>query len=143
MQKDVSYWKARLDAIMQLIFEEKGGDRTLKNNYSVLLRNGIIPESMKKRYQKALNEYKSQGNSMALSFDEITRFNTWFEMYPEKIAGKEIITTSREFPISIKGTREDIIATINKTLKRDNSDRIRIAKVKAEAKLKLLVLMKI
>jgi hypothetical protein len=130
---------------MQLIFEEKGGDRTLKNNYSVLLRNGIIPDCMKKRYQKVLNEYKSQGNSMALSFDEITRFNTWFEMHPEKIAGKEIITTSREFPISVKGSEATILMTITKTLqeKSNKNNRLRIAKTKAEAKLKLLVLMKI
>lgn len=146
MQKNASYWKARLDAIMQLIIEEKGGDRSEKNNHSVLLRNGIVPEAFNERYKKAFNRHHQawlrSRNSQPLSFDEVSRFNTWFAMHPEKVAGKEIITTSVHFPISIKGTKEDIVATIQKTLK-NNSDRIRMAKVKAKAKLKLLVLMKI
>ena len=33
-------------------------------------------------------------------------------MHPEKIAGTEIITTSYEFPITIKGTKEDIIKIV-------------------------------
>jgi hypothetical protein len=115
-----SYWKARLDAIMQLIAEEKGGDRTAKNNHSVLLRNGVVPVEMKKRYDEAFNEhhktYIRTGKVQPLSFAEITRFNTWFEIHPEKVAGKEIITTSREFPISVKGSETDILMTITKTL---------------------------
>jgi hypothetical protein len=149
MKKNAIYWKARLDAIMRLIKEEKGGDRTLKNNNSVLLRNGIIPKDMRSRFQKVFNKYNKEwiktGNTQQLSFSEITRFNTWFEMYPEKVAGNEIVTTSREFPVSIKGTKQDILNTINKTLNSGQSrqQRIRIARVKAQAKLKLLQLIKL
>lgn len=122
---------------MQLITEERGGDRTVKNNYSVLLRNGVVPDVLKEHFEKL---QKTRDNQ-PLSFDEITRFNTWFEIHPEKIAGKEVITTSREFPVSIKGYKSDILATIGKTLKQEN--RLRVAKAKFEAKLKLLQLMKI
>lgn len=119
-ERKPSYWKARLDAIMQLIAEEKGGERTVKNNHSVLLRNGVVPDEMKDRYDKAFNEHQQawlrSGNVQPLSFAEITRFNTWFEIYPEKVAGKEIITTSREFPISVKGSETNILMTITKTL---------------------------
>lgn len=142
-----SYYRARLGAIMQIIKEEKGGDRTIKNNHSVLLRNGIVPGELEKRYKKVFDQYQEarlkKGNNEPLTFSEITRFNIWFVMYPEKVVGKEIITTSREFPVSIKGSKEDIINTINKTLKRDLSNRVRVTKVKADAKLKLLQLIKI
>jgi len=149
MQKTTTLRRARLDAIMQLIKEEKGGDRALKNNNSVLLRNGIIPKDMKNHFQKVLNKYQkiwqTSGNTQPLSFSEITRFNTWYEMYPEKVAGNEIVTTSREFPVSIKGTKQDILNTINKALKSKpgREQRIRIARAKAQAKLKLLQLIKI
>jgi hypothetical protein len=120
MQKDATYYRARLDAIAQIISEEKGGDRTEKNNHSVLLRNGIVPEALKERYDKAFSEHhkawSNSGNYHPLTFSEITRFNTWFEIHPEKVAGKEIITTSREFPISIKGSDTTILMAITKTL---------------------------
>jgi hypothetical protein len=48
-----------------------------------------------------------------LSFFDLTRFNTWFTLYPEKVCGKEVVTTSIEFPITIKGTKEDILNTIH------------------------------
>lgn len=148
MQKDATYWRARLDAIEQIILEEKGGDRSEKNNNSVLLRNGIVPDVLKPRYEKALKENRNawlqSDNKKPLSFSEITRFNTWFLIHPEKIAGKEIITTSREFPISVKGSETDILVTITKTLQSKHSDdRARIARAKAEAKLKLLNLLKV
>lgn len=64
-------------------------------------------------------------------------------MHPGKIAGKEYLTTSREFPVTIKGTQEDIISTIKAGMQSntDKEKRIRIAKAKAAAKLKLLKMM--
>lgn len=148
MPKDATYWRARLDAIEQIITEEKGGDRTEKNNHSVLLRNGIVPNELKKRFDKALDKYHKfridNQYNQPLSFSEITRFNTWFLFHPEKVAGKEIITSSREFPVSIKGSETDILMTITKTLQsKPNNKRTRIVRAKAEAKLKLLNLLKL
>lgn len=149
MQKNTSYWRSRLDAIQEIIAEEKGGDRTVKNNHSVLLRNGVVPEKLKSRYESALKKHQKAWleypKEQALSFSEITRYNTWFQLHPEKVAGKERITTSRHFPISIKGSKEDILSVIIKTIqsKPDNNKRLRIAKAKAEAKLKLLELLNI
>jgi hypothetical protein len=34
-------------------------------------------------------------------------------LYPEKVCGKEVVTTSIEFPITIKGSKEDILNTIH------------------------------
>jgi len=126
VQKDAKYYKARLDAIEQIIIEEKGGDRTEKNNHSVLLRNGIVPDTLKDRYDKAFTEHHKvwlrSGNKQELSFSDLTRFNTWFELYPDKVAGKEVITTSREFPISIKGSETTILTTITKTLQSKSTE---------------------
>lgn len=148
MNFNATYWRARLDAIQQIITEEKGGDRSEKNNYSVLLRNGIVPPELKERYDITFKEYHRawlQSENTPLSFSEITRFNTWFLIHPEKVAGKEVVTTSREFPISIKGSKNDILSTINRTLQSssENNKRLRVARTKAEAKLKLLNLIKV
>ena len=120
MAKDAIYYKARLNAIEQIIIEEKSGDRTEKNNHSVLLRNGIVPDALKDRYDKAFKTHHQvwlkSGNKQQLSFSDLTRFNTWFELHPEKVAGKEVITTSREFPVSIKGSETTILTAITKTL---------------------------
>ncbi len=84
-----------------------------KGNDIVLLRNGVFPEKFNEegliRQKLAEKTYSNE----ALTFSELTRFNTWFAMHPEKVCGKEIVTTSIEFPITIKGSREDIINTIH------------------------------
>lgn len=145
------HYKARLLAIENLITNENSGNRSEKNNNAVLLRNGVVPNDLKKEYDKQLSSVLKQVTADTLTFEDITRFNNWFEMHPEKVAGKEIITTSIQFPISIKGTKEDIISMfknissttkINVTGQQDKDKRIRIAKVKAQAKLKTLKLLK-
>ena len=72
----------------QLIAEEKGGDRSIKNNQSVLLRNGVVPEELKARFNKALKQYQQRKEERPLLFSELTRFNTWFMLHPEKITLK-------------------------------------------------------
>ena len=54
-----------------------------------------------------------------------------------------MVTTSINFPITIKGTKEDIERTITKGLGNDKDKRIRIAQIKAVAKLKILMLLKL
>jgi hypothetical protein len=81
-----------------------------------LLRNGVFP---KDRDEKSLVEiYAKQKDysNQPLSFTELCTFNTWFNLYPEKVCGQEVVTTSREFPISIKGNETWITNTINHAL---------------------------
>ncbi|MFP4060057.1 MAG: hypothetical protein ACLFUC_06200 [Bacteroidales bacterium] len=105
---------------------KKKAETVQKNNNSVLLRNGIVPDELKPRCDKALKENKNawlqSDIKKPLSFSEITRFNTWFLIHPKKVEGKEIITTSREFPISIQGSEITILATITKTLQSKNPE---------------------
>jgi hypothetical protein len=113
-----SWLRARITAIRKLI-EELPANRDETNSDRTLIRNGFIPESQKKRFNELLDyEYKlSFALNEPLTFTEVTSFNTWFVMHPEKICGKEVVTTSVQFPISVKGTKEDITRTIKEGLK--------------------------
>lgn len=99
--------RARIDVIEALL-KTADSRRDEKNNASVILRNGVFPKTYNEN-ELVIEQMKTKAYSQEpLSFMELTRFNNWFALYPEKVAGKEVITTSREFPITIKGTREDI-----------------------------------
>ncbi|MCB0823544.1 MAG: hypothetical protein KDC09_12655 [Bacteroidales bacterium] len=142
MNNSPAYYRARIAAFEKVIREEKGGERDEKNNHSVILRNGVIPAGFKNRIHSLIQENQKNASNAKLSFEEITRFNTWFEIHPEKVAGTEFITTSREFPIMIKGTEEDIIRTVSPTSKPDkNEKRVQLAKAKAMARKRILELM--
>jgi hypothetical protein len=144
MNNSPAYYRARLAAFEQVIVEEKGGDRDEKNNNSVILRNGVIPDGYEKRIDAIIQENRKKVSNSKLLFEEITRFNTWFEMYPEKVAGTEVVTTSREFPIMIKGTEEDLIQTVTPSFVPDKKEkRIRMAKAKAMARKRSIELMNI
>ena len=135
-----SYFRARNAAFWQFIKHSDGN--TDKNSPFELLKYGVVHTNIDNRFRiHVKNILKTEDFSNApLSFTEICSFNTWFAMHPEKIAGTEYITTSREFPIGIRGSKEDIIKTISIT---DNEKRIRIAKAKALAKLKILKLLQL
>jgi hypothetical protein len=64
-------------------------------------------------YQMQISDQKTaiMGNN-PLKLSEITRFSTWFAMHPEKVAGKEKVTTSLFFPVKIEGTSDDVIRVI-------------------------------
>jgi hypothetical protein len=112
MNRTSSYYRARTEVIRELVSTLEV-DRMEKGNDIILLRNGVFPEKFneKELIRKKLAE-KTFSND-ALTFSELTRFNTWFAMYPGKVCGNEIVTTSIEFPITIKGSREDIMNTIH------------------------------
>ena len=131
------YLRARLAAIEGLI-KLVPSDKDDKNNDRVVLRNGVFPKRINEAEQiKGLLAKQVFSNS-PLSFQELTRFNSWFTLHPEKIAGKELISTSREFPITIKGTKEDILRVFGE----DDQLKFQLAlKMKrAKAKLKIMQL---
>jgi hypothetical protein len=112
MNGSPSYYRARIEVIHDLL-STLDVNRMEKGNDIVLLRNGVFPEKFieEKLIRKKLAEKEFRNEPLA--FSELTRFNTWFSMYPEKVCGKEIVTTSIEFPITIKGTKKDIESTIH------------------------------
>ena len=101
------YLRARIDMYRDVLSKL---DATEMN--AAILRNGVFP---KDRDEKGLVEVYARQKDYStepLSFSELCTFNTWFTMYPEKVCGTEEITTSREFPITIKGDMEWIENTI-------------------------------
>lgn len=130
------YLRARIDVIESLL-KTANSSRDEKNNASVILRNGVFTEAYNEN--ELVNEQmKTKAYSQEpLSFMEITRFNNWFTLYPEKVAGKEVVTTSREFPVTIKGTRENIEKVIRG---RQETTNIELEALALEAELELMKL---
>jgi hypothetical protein len=145
-----SYYRARLETFRHFIFKELPGhsifDTGKKNSPLELLKQGFVHPDLKERFESRIESFSKLGIRLSdspLSFTELCSFNTWFALHLEKVAGKETITTSLHFPLTIKGTKDDIESTIAKGLNDDKQKRIRIAQAKATAKLKILILLKL
>jgi hypothetical protein len=158
MLENAAYYRARL-VVIEDLYKSLDTNRDEKNPERVIVRNGVFPDRFneKELIQQKLTNKNILGQT--LTFEELTRFNNWFAMHPEKVAGKEIITSSREFPISIVGTKEDILKTIQTTKRSsyafnhrsksegdqasDDDDfqfKLKVMQKSAKAKLKLLSL---
>lgn len=98
-----TYLRARMD----LIRENLTGASDMQ---AALLRNGVYYD------QKAIEEKakSKQYPQTPLSFTELCTFNSWFVQHPEKVCGQEVITTSKEFPVTIQGDKSKILTTIEK-----------------------------
>ena len=104
------------------------------------LRNGAIPPECEESYINILSEETTgllkgaRENIKPLDFVEMCTFGTWFEAFPEKVAGVERLMTSLAFPVSIKGNGDDVKLVINKTLSRRAQDeRIKAKQQKTKA----------
>jgi hypothetical protein len=98
-----TYLRARLDLIREKL-------TSANDMQAALLRNGVYYDN-KSSEQKA----KSKAYPTApLSFTELCTFNTWFVLHPEKVCGQEVVTSSKEFPVTIQGDKSIILATIQK-----------------------------
>ena len=109
--------RARLYAIKKLM--------PMYPDYVKFLQNGAVPpecredfEILKKEAFRVMKQNKVD-NTKPLTFLELCSFSTWFQVYPEKVAGKEVFKTSRAFPVSIRGTKDDILKAIGLTLDKD------------------------
>lgn len=105
------YLRARIDMFRDVLSKVDAKDFN-----TALLRNGVFP---KDRDEKAivLTYLKQRDYSNdPLTFSELSTFNTWFAWHSEKVCGSEEYTSSREFPITIKGTEFNIKSTLNHAL---------------------------
>lgn len=144
-----AYYRARLGTFLHFLKNELPGnaqwDTGKKNSPLELLKQGYVHPGLKERFEEYIDKYLAMGtiNNTLLTFNELCSFNTWFALHPEKVAGTETVTTSINFPITIKGTREDIENALQKGLQGDKLKRLRLAQAKAAAKLKILLLLKL
>ena len=101
------YLRARIDMYRDMLTKIES-----KEFNAALLRNGVMADGYKEEdIVLAYLKQKDYSNE-PLSFTELCTFNTWFALYPEKVCGEQVITTSREFPITIKGDKTFIVNTI-------------------------------
>ena len=105
------YLRARIDMIRDVLSKSDA-----KDFHVALLRNGVFP---KDRDEKGLVEIYAKQKDYSnerLSLTELCTFNTWFNLNPEKVCGQEVVTGSRDFPLTIKGDNTWIKNTINHAL---------------------------
>lgn len=98
-----------------------------------LLRYGVIQNEETYLQDICIIMKNEDYKNHPLTFTELTRYNTWFALHPEKVCGKEVITSSQEFPLSIQGTKKDIINTIRSFIV-PSKDTKNMNKIKAKAK---------
>ncbi len=101
------YYRARLEVYRDAIAQAQNDDPDLP-----LLRNGVMRDKARERNLCEAKMKEKEIPNTPLTLIETCSFNNWFAMHPEKVCGEEIITTSREFPISIKGDKTWIENTI-------------------------------
>ena len=103
-----------------------------------LVRNGVFVP----REEEASSIYQylkeNQYPPDPLSFSELCTYNTWFQIHPEKVCGEEVFTSSRDFPITIKGNRETIENTIRASLRKNNVSTLELEALALELELQLL-----
>jgi hypothetical protein len=98
-----TYLRARLDLIREKL-------TSATDMQAALLRNGVYYDQ-KSIEQKAKSKAYPQ---TPLSFTELCTFNTWFVLHPEKVCGQEVVTSSKEFPVTIQGDKAQILSIIQK-----------------------------
>ena len=125
--KQPSYYRARIALIDRLIAMIPA-DRGERNSVRSLLKMGYIsPDLLAEGNPYGIDPGDEDGLIRAelfinvygdepLTFRELCSYSTWYVMHPEKQAGEEVVTTSIHFPITIKGGKDDIVATLNQAI---------------------------
>jgi hypothetical protein len=99
------------------------------------LRNGVYPDDVDPDEIEIMVMKDKQFSNEPLTTTELMTYNTYFELYPWKIAGQQIVTSSRDFPVTVVGMREDVEAAIDKTI--GNKQRLDLEALALELELKL------
>jgi len=106
-----SYYRTRANAIANEISLQVE-ERQIK-----LLQNGYFPGYDPSTYEFSKG-YAPSEDDTPLTFREICSLDTWFTMFPEKMCGDTFVTTSRNFPLEVKATRDDVIRTVTAGIER-------------------------
>lgn len=135
MIKTPAQARSRIEAIKHLL-NELPIDRDKKNSPRELLKNGYVHDSLKDRLNALMSEQTMPDHP--LTFTELTTWNTWFELHPEKVAGDEEVTTSFHFPIQVKAKKEDIIKIIDTNINAHKSTQNNKSLLKMKLKAKAI-----
>lgn len=109
-----SYYRARLYLFDKLIEQLPIEEKEKKNTPRQLLKNGYWSPELGDEQEEVIKSRQFDVNGEdPLKLSEITRYSTWFAMHPEKVCGKEVVTSSMFFPVKIEGTDDDVKDTVN------------------------------
>lgn len=134
MEKN-KYYRARISLLKDLIINSD--EENVK-----FFRNGFFPKGFNENELVAAHQKTNTFSDNTLTFVELSSFSTFFAMHPENIAGAIVQTSSRDFPVKVKGKIQDIekVLKIGPGAKTDNN-KVKILKLRARAlKLKLELL---
>ncbi len=133
--KNNAYYRARISLLRELIINSD--EENVK-----FFRNGFFSKGFNEQKLVAAHQKTNKFSDSPLTFVELTSFSTFFAMHPENIAGIIVETSSRLFPLKVKGKIQDI----EKLLKsgpgaKTENNKVKILKLRARAlKLKLELL---
>lgn len=76
---------------------------------------------------------KGEGiDSEPLTTAELLRYGCWFSLHPDKVVGKEVQTTSREFPVQVRGSKVQTIKYFNNRKERNMSMKAKALKLRMQ-----------
>lgn len=122
-ERTPKYYRARIILIRQLIdrlnseLKQVEGKEHKQLDIEIrALRSGFIPARFNE--EKEIKQILSDQQLLdtPLSLKELTSYSTYFAMHPQNIAGTWKMTSSRAFPLTVKGSREDVERTIRTQL---------------------------
>ena len=115
------------------IHQENLGRYSTEEKEKEALLDGFFPGSMDE--QSLITEMLSQENfsTYPLSFLEKNRWSAWFVIYPDRVFGKEIETSSRAFNITVKGSEAEIKAHFHNYFNPSNSEMKEKLRLRARA----------
>lgn len=114
------------------------GSSAKNSPYSLLASYAYVMPAQRAEFEQLVRDsaQATAGQTLTLTTRDLLRADTWFWLHPEKVAGREVTTTSPQFPLTIEGTKDDIIRTIRAGMQAPTPDSDR-AKLKLRMKLKL------
>lgn len=125
--------RARIAAIRNLSIEAEGQDKKI-------LMCGVVPFGYEERMDEEIARLKDSQPKDPLTLTEMTTFNTWYQMHPEKVAGEMKQSSSIMFPVSVKGNLFDVEKMFS--FLDDEVDDLTLLELEAEAALAILILNK-
>ena len=94
--------------LKELIAEEGLDSKSPEEKEKRLLLAGHFPEGYDEEELVAEMMREHRFPDDPLSFEELTKWSAWYALHPDRVFGEEKVTTSREFPLTVKGNEQEI-----------------------------------
>ena len=119
------YCRARIRVLNEHI-------RSANNQEKKWLQNGFVPDGKKAEFENWISNSEHEQSADPLTFTELTTYSTWYELHPEKVAGKMVGNTSMFFPVQVEGSKKDVDEMFASAFD-EPDDEIELLELEAEA----------